>query len=374
MLVCALAAAAIIALLVTRQQKGGPLLLGTTVVAEPDAGADVASDSNRTAARERLMDDRTSTRAPPGFVAEHESNREALIACMEEKQCPPGTICKVVGDELGCYGSNCKDARDTKSCGDGKSCVIVVGVEGIIWRCVPAGAAGLGESCIAGGLRPPRKQRCVHDLRCWGGRCRALCESNGTCRSGSCVKTIENDDDSVCVDDSCKSHDDCPGENVCMPIQRNPTLVKTCLKLTAWPDGTRSCLPGRCPAGMACDGVYIGSAFRGKCRQICSAIPELRCQDGYVCGMAGFIGYSDAPSVCYRRCDVFNPAKATCDPGEKCRTTTEQMTTGDSGCAPEFPMASFAAEPEMDMDSILGDPVAKPGESSSIPPAEKDGP
>ncbi len=361
-------AAIVIALTVlsARQQKA-PQPPGATSATASVADADAAAPDNRAAAaaRERLMDGRNSTRLPTEFVGAHESNRQSVITCRDEQQCPRGTICHLVDGEVGCYASNCKGARDT--CGEGKDCIMVPGVGGTLWRCVTAGSAALGENCMAG-TRPPREQRCIQGLRCWGGRCRALCDASGACRSGSCIKTL--DEDSVCADDSCKTNEDCPGEHVCMPNRQQPSL-KTCRKMTSWPDGTRSCLPGRCSAGMTCDGTFIGNAFRGKCRPMCSVIPELRCPEGYVCGRAGFLGYSDAPSVCYRRCDVFDPMKASCDSGEKCRTTTEQMDTGESGCAPDYPKASFAADPEM--DSIYGSPVAMPGDSSSKPPAEKDG-
>ncbi len=302
---------------------------------------------------------RTAPRLPGDHIEAHETARSSLAACRDEHLCPPETICELVDGALGCYGSTCKSAGDT-SCGAGKACTRFASGESAVWRCAPAGDAQVGAACM-GGRRPPKDQRCSQSLVCWGGKCRQLCDAGGGCGSGHrCVQTT---DGAVCVDDTCATDADCRKGQVCAPESRLEA-TKVCRTLAPFANGVPSCAPGRCPNGQSCDGVFTGSALRARCRPTCSMIPPSPCPEGYVCGRSGFLGYSDVPSVCYRRCDMYSEAGRRCDEGEQCRTTTESMSGSEAGCAPAYPRAAESDEPEM--DEVFTRPVAQPRE----PPSE----
>ncbi len=335
--------------------RGGPAPTPREAVAPAAPGSVELAQVVSTATDHRVR--RTPQRLPGDHIAAHETARGSLAACRDEHLCAPETICELVDGEVGCYASTCKSASDT-SCGPGKVCSRFASGESAVWRCAPAGEAQVGVACM-GGRRPPKDQRCSQSLVCWGGKCRQLCDAGGGCSGGHrCVQTT---DGAVCVDDTCATDTDCRKDQVCAPESRLEA-TKICRTLAPFANGVPSCAPGRCPSGQSCDGVFTGSALRARCRPTCSLVPPSPCPDGYVCGRSGFLGYADAPSVCYRKCDMYSQTGRRCDEGEQCRTTTESMSGSEAGCAPIYPRASESDEPEM--DAIFTRPVSKPREPS----------
>lgn len=290
-----------------------------------------------------------------GFTAaERDVRNSELMACMDERKCPDGTLCHLdpVDGRLMCFGSNCRSLADADSCGPDRMCLAF---SPAVYRCVRRGNARAGERC--NDVYPaPASLTCGPGLACWQGRCRVPCGPGGAC-AGTDRCVAWSDLESLCVDAACKTTSDCGAGRACV---RAEDEVKSCVTEGRLPSGERSCTPESCPAGQVCDGMITGGDFVGRCRRTCSEIPTIPCPSGQVCGMAGIWMHQavDAPSVCYQACSF---ETMRCDtPGEVCSTVTEDMTWTKAGCVldPPISMPPHGSEDE----HVFKNPVAAPAD------------
>jgi hypothetical protein len=213
--------------------------------------------------------------------------------CIREKLCPAGTACQISpAKQIGCYKPNCRSLGDVTSCAPDEICY---DFGSSFFHCAPAGEAKVGADCAEYHLAP-LNERCAAGAVCWGGKCRAVCDSAHPCRSGqACWAT--NSTDSLCVDkkDLCESNADC-GDGECM--KRPNQNRSTCVQRAVFPDGSKACRSGECDAGLVCEGPVWGATRHSRCRAACDE---------------------------HRPC----PAGSACD-GEFCRATCEPG--GDKRC------------------------------------------
>lgn len=190
------------------------------------------------------------------------------------------------------------DLITNAGCGAGEACKLVVTAEGMppSPNCIPAGAAGDGETCSAGG-------DCQEGLHCQDGTCRAYCcsESRTGCPTGqSCLTNLVDQMGNatgvgLCgVPSGCDLlAQDCPMGEGCYPTGDAGDCVR--------PTGVNAMQGGSCTAtndcapGFACINATTGGG--DTCAAFCNREGgDPACPMGFRCN--GVTGFPDIVGVC----------------------------------------------------------------------------
>jgi hypothetical protein len=181
-----------------------------------------------------------------------------------------------------------------------------------VFRCLPAGKVAEGAACSD--AFPVRDDLgCAAGLTCWHGLCRRHCRKASDC--GARARCVSKSPlESVCAADVCLVDGDCPpGRPAC--VEMRDGAPSTCARVA-----DRSCRPGRCAGGQACDAHLEGDLLVGRCRKACDSAQH-SCGPDEVCGpTAGLVVDNGAlpTGLCYRRCSFDVPV--ACAEGETCGT------------------------------------------------------
>jgi len=268
------------------------------------------------------------------------------MQCLSKNLCPARTLCEISPDKrVGCYASNCSSVVDTRSCASDEVCWRL----GEIYRCVPAGSARRNDECVDINLAPLDK-RCSGGLACLGGRCRSACSSGADC--GGDERCVQLDSSAsgaaVCMKakDMCSVDSDCGGDEVCAKLSGG-SKQRFCVALGTHPDGQRSCRPGGCPPGQACEGPVFGRTLYARCRLPCSTG---QCPVGNVCAASSVDDALGVGPVCFASCGV---GASRCAGGAVCSSLDETGKVTGCTASPPFDMREVG-----NWDGVFQEPPA----------------
>lgn len=229
--------------------------------------------------------------------------------CVRSKSCGPGTVCWPNAGQASCVESDC--SMEGTGCPPDETCR-PISLSQKVFRCVHAGKAVEESTCAD--LLPVRDDLgCAAGLSCWHGRCRRRCGTDHDCaQGGRCV--AKSPVERVCARDVCLTDKDCPaGRPAC--IEMKDGAPSSCMRVA-----DKSCRPGRCGAGQACDAQLDGDQLVGQCRTVCDDVHS-SCGVDEVCrppAGAAVDNVALPAGFCYRHCSFKTPAG--CGSGETCGT------------------------------------------------------